>query len=132
MLLITLSTFLHALDRPGEVRDRDNEEAACCRLANASCIENSVSRSRSYLLESSSIPARALYQAMNAANNAKNPPALMTGGFGEPAALGFKYPMASSKKAMSRKKNSRKNATVERRVANRRRVVKIHHPYPKY
>lgn len=41
-----------------------------------------------YLFESSRIPAAALYQAKNAAINAKNPPALITGGFGDPAALG--------------------------------------------
>ena len=39
-----------------------------------------------YLFESSAIPAKALYHAKNAASSAKKPPALMTGGFGAPAA----------------------------------------------
>ena len=38
------------------------------------------------LLLSSAIPASALYHAMNAANRAKNPPALMIGGLGSPMA----------------------------------------------
>lgn len=38
------------------------------------------------LFESSAIPAKALYQAKNAASSAKKPPALMIGGFGAPMA----------------------------------------------
>lgn len=41
---------------------------------------------KAYLFESSAIPAKALYQARNAASNAKKPPALMIGGFGAPMA----------------------------------------------
>ena len=41
---------------------------------------------RTCLFESSAIPAKALYQAKNAASSAKKPPAFMMGGLGRPAA----------------------------------------------
>ena len=81
------------------------------------------------LFPSSAIPAKALYQAINAANSPKNPPALMIGGLGAPAASRCRYPIPSRRKVKSRKKNSKKNATVERRVQMRRIVVKINHPF---
>lgn len=40
-----------------------------------------------YLLESSAIPAKALYQAIKAATRAKKPPAFRMGGLGAPSAL---------------------------------------------
>ena len=42
---------------------------------------------RTCLFESSAIPAKALYQAKNAASSAKKPPAFMMGGLGRPAEL---------------------------------------------
>ena len=74
------------------------------------------------------MPAKALYHARNAARSPKNPPALMTGGFGWLAALRWRYPMPRRRKAISSVKNKRKKATVERRVATRRMVVKINQP----
>ena len=83
---------------------------------------------KTHLLESSAIPAKALYHARNAASNAKKPPALRMGGFGMSIASRCRYPMLSSMNARSRVKNSKKNATVERRVQSTRSVVKMNQP----
>ena len=84
---------------------------------------------KAYLFESSAIPARALYQAKNAASRAKKPPALMIGVFGAPMASRCRYPIPRSKNAMSREKKSEKKATVERRVQKSSRVVKMNQPW---
>jgi hypothetical protein len=73
------------------------------------------------------MPASALYQAMNAVRMPKKPPALMTCGCGAPLGR-TRYPMPSSRKVRSRKKNSAKNATVLRSVAIRRSVLKMNQP----
>ena len=81
-----------------------------------------------HLFESSARPARALYQAKNAAKIPNTPPALMIGGFGAPAASRWRYPIPSRRKAKSRVKKREKNATVERRVQRTRMVVKMNQP----
>ena len=76
----------------------------------------------------SAIPARALYQAVKAANSPKYPPALIIGTFGVPALLKKKWPIVRRRKAMSRKKNKRKKATVDRSVQINKMVVKMNQP----
>ncbi len=85
-------------------------------------------KTKAHLLESSRIPANALYQAVNAASSPKNPPALIIGGFGAPLELRCRYPMPRRRNAMSRVKKRVKNATVERSVATKRMVVKMNQP----
>ena len=80
---------------------------------------------RTYLFDVSRIPAKALYHAKNAARRPKEPPALMRPGFGAPAAVRFRYPQNNNRNVMSRVKKSKKKATVERRVAINKRVVKM-------
>lgn len=77
------------------------------------------------LLEVSAIPARALYQAANAANIPKAPPARMQPVFGAPVEPTCRYPIANIRNAMSRVKKRKKNATVDFSVQMRRRKVKI-------
>jgi hypothetical protein len=85
---------------------------------------------KAYLL--SAIPANALYQAAKAAKSPKYPPALIHEAFGPYEPLGpmelDKYPIPRRRNAMSRKKNSRKKATVDLKVHIKSKVVKIHHP----
>lgn len=99
----------------------------------------------------SAIPARALYlanyisavghfelvqisayQARNAARIPNAPPARRQGMLGSPAvrsaAVGVRYAIPSIKKARSRVKNSRKKATVDRRVQMSRMKVKMNQP----
>ena len=91
-------------------------------------IDSGEERPRTYL--SSAIPAKALYQARNAANNAKYPPALIIGVLGAPS-VACKYPILRSKNAMSRVKKSKKKATVERSVQISSKNVKMNHPIRK-
>lgn len=60
----------------------------------------------------------------------KYPPALLHGIFSAPATL-WKRAMASIKKARSRKKKSRKKATVDRNVHISSMVVKMNQPMRK-
>ncbi len=46
------------------------------------CLQRQMGEGNADLFESSAIPAKALYQAKNAASRAKNPPALMMGALG--------------------------------------------------
>lgn len=79
------------------------------------------------LFDVSAMPARALYQAANAARIPKAPPALMQDVLGCPPE-GWRYPMASRRNARSSVKNKKKKATVDLNVQNKRRVVKMNHP----
>ena len=98
-------TFLHlygiigfllpllTLDTPREVSDRNEEETANENVSSKLKMSDRWDSKRSTntnLLESSNIPASALYHARNAESSPKNPPALMTGGFGIPLASGFR------------------------------------------
>lgn len=70
---------------PREVGDRNDEEAGLrCQLPfdRSDCMNIC----RTYLLDVSRIPAKALYHAKKAAKRPKKPPALMTGGLGFPTA----------------------------------------------
>ena len=71
----------------------------------------------------SAIPARALYQAANAASIPKAPPALRQATF--PC---WRYEIPSIRKARSRVKKRKKKATVERSVQRSRMKVKINQP----
>lgn len=83
---------------------------------------------QTYLFDSSNIPERAQYHAANADSKLKKPDALITGVFGPPLASRCKYPIPSNRNARSRVKKMKKNATVERSVAMRRRVVNMNQP----
>jgi hypothetical protein len=80
-----------------------------------------------YLFEVSAIPAKALYQARNAARIPNPPPALMSVGSGAPSTR-WRLPIPSIKKAKSSVKKSMKNATVDFRVQIKRRKVKMNQP----
>lgn len=79
------------------------------------------------LLLLSAIPARALYQAAKADRRPKRPPAFWSLRLGKPPE-GSKKASPRSRKVMSRKKKSRKNATVDLRVHRTRMKVKINQP----
>lgn len=80
----------------------------------------------------SAIPAKALYQARNAASIPKPPPALVSVVAEWAAPLLAAYsPQANMRKAKSRVKNSMKNMMVDRRVQSRRMVVKMNQPVRK-
>lgn len=83
---------------------------------------------QTYLFDSSNIPARAQYHAANAESKLKKPDVLIIGVFGPPLASRCKYPIPSNKNARSRVEKMKKNATVERSVAMRRRVVNMNQP----
>ena len=123
---VELPTLVHSRDRPREMCYWDDEEAATSYQH--MCPTHSSCTGRTYLFESSSIPASALYHAKKAANSAKKPPAFSMGAFTLPVALGCRYAIARSKKAISSVKNRVKKATVERRVASKRRNVKMNQP----
>jgi len=76
----------------------------------------------------SAIPARALYQPAKAANSPKYPPALVIGTLGIPSLSKEKLAIIRRRKVMSRNKNKRKKATVDRRVQINKRVVKMNQP----
>lgn len=80
------------------------------------------------LLLESAIPARALYQATKAVRRPKKPPALIRWVCGWPWGSWKRYPTPSMRKVISRKKNSRKKATVDRKVQKRRMVLKMNQP----
>ena len=84
---------------------------------------------RPHLLESSTIPASALYHARNEVSSPKKPPALMMGGFGASSLLRCRYPRPSSRKVRSSDRKRKKKASVDRRVARRSRVVKMNQPW---
>lgn len=86
-------------------------------------------RNQTYLFDSSNIPARAQYHAANADSKLKKPDALITGVFGPPLASRCKYPIPSSRNARSRVEKMKKDATVERSEAMRRRVVNMNQPW---
>ncbi len=125
---VELAALFHAGDGPGEVGDGDDEETVVKKQSVIAKNGGKAQKISTHLFESSRIPASALYHAVNAANSPKNPPALIIGGFGTPAALRCRYPMPRSRNAMSRVKKRVKNATVERSVATRRTVVKMNQP----
>ena len=126
--ILELAALFEPGDGPGEVRNGDDEEAVNTGKI-STCYWNEKHQERwAHLLESSRIPAKALYHAVNAASRPKNPPALMIGGFGTPLGLRCRYPMPSSRNVMSSVKKRVKNATVERSVASKRTVVKINQP----
>lgn len=85
-------------------------------------------RRQTDLFDSSNIPARAQYHAANADSKLKKPAVLIIGGFGPPLASRCKYPIPSNKNEISSVKKMKKNATVERSVAMRRRVVNMNQP----
>lgn len=60
------------------------------------------------------------------------PPALLMGTLMSPASFAWNLAIANSKKARSRKKNSRKKATVDLSVQITRIVVKMNQPAKKY
>jgi hypothetical protein len=101
-----------------------NEEASADRLANRADDE---AASWPYLLLESAIPAKALYQARNAARIPNPPPALMAVLFGAPLEWS-RYPIPRQRKARSSVKKSEKNATVDLRVQSKSRKVKINQP----
>lgn len=74
------------------------------------------------------MPAKALYQAVNAARRPKKPPALMMGGFGWPVESRWRYPIPSRRKARSRVKKRKKKATVDFSVQMSSIVVKMNQP----
>lgn len=80
------------------------------------------------LFDSSKIPARAQYHAANADSKLKKLAVLIIGAFGPPLASRCKYPIPSNRNAISRVKKMKKNATVERSVIMRRRVVNMNQP----
>jgi hypothetical protein len=134
---LTLGLFsatFTALDRPWEMCDGDDEEGVAVKRVVSLCLfefgdERRKKRRKTYL--SSAIPARALYHAMKAANNPKYPPALIVFGWGTPASLARRWPIPKRRKARSKKKKSRKKATVDRSVQINRIVVKMNHPIRK-
>ena len=65
--------------------DWDDEETGVQSQLAVRCLVLLYAR-KTCLFESSAIPAKALYQAKNAASSAKKPPAFMMGGLGIPAA----------------------------------------------
>ena len=81
---------------------------------------------------SSAIPAKALYHAKKAANRPKYPPALINPVLLLPSESEYKCPRNKNRNAKSKVKNSMKNATVERSVQIKRRVVKMNQPARKY
>jgi len=81
------------------------------------------------LLLESAIPAKAAHQARNAANSAKNPPALRIFAFGSSDSSRRKYPMARRRKAISTEANSEQNMTVDLSVQRNIRKVNINQPY---
>lgn len=93
-----LLTHLPPLDGPGEMGDGDDEETVKHRLAphtislpfppsrKTSKQQRQRKSKKTHLFESSAIPAKALYQAANAASSPKKPPALWTGTLTSPAA----------------------------------------------
>jgi hypothetical protein len=101
-----------------------DEEADTDRLANWADDETT---SEPYLLLESAIPAKALYQARNAARIPNPPPALMAVPFGAPLEWS-RYPIPRQRKARSRVKKSEKNATVDFRVQRRSKKVKMNQP----
>jgi len=82
------------------------------------------------LLLESAKPAKALYQARNAARIPNPPPALIAVLFGAPLEWS-RYPIPRQRKARSRVKKSEKNATVDLRVHKRSRKVNINQPNKK-
>ena len=85
--------------------------------------------SKTYLFDSSNIPARAQYHAANAASKLKKLDALITDVFGLPLASRYKYPIPSNRNTRSMVKKRKKKATVERSVATRIRVVNMNQPW---
>lgn len=85
-------------------------------------------RRQTDLFDSSNIRARAQYHAANADSKLKKLAVLIIGAFGPSLASRCKYPIPSSKNEISRAKKMKQNATVERRVAMRRRVVNMNQP----
>lgn len=82
--------------------------------------------------EESAIPANALYQAKNAANNPKYPPAFCDPRRTFPVvSSASKCPIARNKNARSSVKNRRKNATVDLSVQIKRINVKMNQPMRK-
>lgn len=83
------------------------------------------------LLLSSAIPAKATYQAENADNNPKTPPALAhaTGGAWGGSSGVRRCPTPRTKKVRSRKKKRQKKATVDLTVQTVKRVVKMNQAY---
>lgn len=79
------------------------------------------------LLLESAIPARALYQAKNAARIPKAPPALMAEIRGAPSTRA-RYPIPRQRNARSRVKKREKKATVDLTVQMSNKKVKMNQP----